>query len=877
MTQTLRARLSTRPSSAGRHLVRGVAACPDIAHARLANLALCDPRTGELVPTQAEANTNGHLGEVGSAEILALVDLPAGGEWVCNMVELEEGAARPSAPAFADLITGAALSQVMLTSDDHRGVRYRSSLLAPTPALVPAGQHVPARDLTWWRNGPVVRTLRVAGELRLGLEDTLPDRFLGFVAFLTEVAGENCLIVEMKLHNATAVAPIAGDIYARDLALELPEGWEISHLWPEPWSGGMEPAGRARTRRHALIRRPTDGKTHFVRQRARRVFRFVIHRAGEAVRARRLLEQEAFAVADPGMVQTATGGQTLWSWESIYGYFPQGHALPLSALRAGASPAALAARPFGGGKWPIWDALQHGKPMPSWANSGAAGPFHPYSISYGGGTGGEGIYQVDGIELAATGDRNILHAYMAVQRMNMDRTPIGLYDVDGHVVDHEDFNGGWVLYQPDLFGKGAEGEWAFSAAPQWRRDQVYAAGQEPTYEGYLRSFSAYDFQHLVRGTSGSVVLAWLDRDPLAWEELETVGELSRMWAHEGHGALAAAYQSSQNFPGKGAAGGRDDGWAWLAVHARQQLLPRTKDFEARRARLSSWLAISGAVVTRSQLPTGFWQAMDSPNDKPFKQLDGSSAVSQAIENGIFSAAVAALARTTGIGAYAACLLDAALGLWRFHWSPGTSAAWRIRAVRPVNPALPAYDSRDDVPPTAHLPAWDVDNTQIGNVLAAGLRQAQATFDTAAQQELLQAISALLGGAAKPVEALKANLLSLLEDRAALLRVLDPLTPVVVVPPPRDRETDPGRTDPPPQRGETDPGRGETNPPPTRDASARDRLLGRLLEAFEAARLAANRRAIAQGVRPLSDEEWLQLVTRRLATRLVADVDGVPQR
>jgi hypothetical protein len=878
MTQTLRARVSARQlPSAGRHLVRGGVPCPDIAPERLKNMALRDPRTGLLIPTQVEGYASGPGGEVAMAEVMALWDAPAGGEWTFDLVEGEGELVGAVPPPYLNLLGSNTLSAVALTSDDHRGVRYKSSLLAPTPALTPVGQHVPARDLTWWRNGAIARTLRVAGELRLSPEDSSFDRFMGFVAYLTEVAGENVLIVEMRLHNATAVAPIAGDLYFRDLTLELPEGWEISHLWPEPWAGGVEPSGRgARARRHALIRRRSDGKPHFFKQMARRLFRFAIHRTGNQERARRLLEQTGFAVADPGVVKAADPAgpsTTLWSLQSLWHYFPQGEALPISQLRAGASPAALAARPFGGGKSLVWAALQNGSPLPSWANQGAAGPFHPYSISYGGGTGGEGIYQVDAIELAVTGDRSILHAYMAVQRMNTDRCAIGLYDLDGHVVDHEDFNTGWVLHQPGGFAKGAEGEWTFSKAPQWRRDQVYAAGQQPDYESYLRSFSPYDFQHLVRCTSGSVALAWLDRDPLAWDEVETCGEMSWMWAHEGHGTLSAAFQRAQAWPGKGAAGGRDDGWAWLAVLARHQLVPRTSDYVARRARFASWIAIAKEVVKRAQLPSGFWQAMES--GKPFDQLDGSSAVSQSIENGIFAGAVAALARSSGDSSLMDAHLDAAVCLLNFHWSPGTTGAWRIRAVRPVSPALPAYDSRDDVPPTAHLPQFDIDSTQLGAVLALARRTALVRGDDGALEILEKAADALTGYTGKPVDVLKANILSNLEDRAVLLRVLDPLTPVVVSPPPRGGETEPPTGEPPPTRGETDPSRGETNPPRTRDAG--ERLVVRLLEAFEGARLTANRRAIAAGVRPMSDEEWLELVTRRLATRLVADVDGVAQR
>lgn len=874
-TSNLRARLSIRPDGPGRHLARGVCPCPDIAIERAQRLALIDPRSGALLNTQIEINTSGPQDSVASVEVLALVDVPAGGEWHYDLVEFDELQPMAAPPAFSGLLdqVGGVLSTALLTSDDHRGVRYRSSLLTPTAPFAPAGQHYPARDLSWWRQGAIARTKRVAGELRISPTDASADRYLGFVAWLTEVAGEDTLLVEMQLHNATAVAPIAGDVYLQDLTLELPEGWEIAHLWPEPWAGGVEPSGRgARARRHTLIRRSTDGTAHFMRQMARRPFRFAIHRSGELSRARRLLEQSGFAVPEPGSVavEGPVGARLLWSLESLWNYFPQGAALPVSTLRAGASAAALAARPFGGGKWPIWDALAGGKPLPSWANQGAAGPFHPYSISYGGGTGGEGIYQLDAIELAVTGDRSILHAHMAVLRMNTDRMPIGLFDLDGHVVDHEDFNGGWVVHQPGGFAKGAEGEWAFSQASQWRRDQVYAAGKQPPYESYLRSFSPYDFQHLVRFTSSAIALAYLDRDPIAWAELELVGEWSRMWAHEGHGALAAAFQRAQSWPGKGAAGGRDDGWAWQAILARQQLVPRTSDFAARRARQAGWIAIASDVVKKAQLPSGSWQAMES--GKPYSQLDGSSAVSQSIENGIFGAAVQALARTTGDSSLRARQLGAALGQPRFHMAPGKPAPGRITAVRPVNPALPAYATPQDVPAAAHLPADDIDGTQIGSMLGYALLTAMLTGTQAEIDELEAAANALTGFTGNPEQKLKATLLSNLEDRAVLLRALEgpahfPRAGDPGSQPPRGGETDPGRVEPPPTRGETE--------PPVRETEPRERLLGRLLMSFELARLTANRRAIAAGVRPMSDEEWLDLLTRRLATRLAADVDGAP--
>jgi len=622
-------------------------------------------RDGRALATQATVVTRGPQDEARMVEIMALAQTNAG----TQEFGLVAGASIPGPAVSTDV-------DLKLRAVDHAGTTYVST--DATSVMT--------------RSGPVAMTEERRGYLRSQAGDAL----LGFIIAETQIAGEDFTLCELVVHNGPV--PVQGDSYFTDLRLiDIPAGQVVAHLLPHPWA---DPNG-------ALIKANVDGTMHVMLQKQCTEFRFVVYEPQDSARALSALRMDGFGVCVPG--------KGLWSPQNpnTPWYFPQ--AMPMPTYVAGMN---LDAYPYEMTVVGMRNALANGTSLPAGGggNSGAAGPYHPWGSSYGGVTGGIGIWQYDGLGVLLTGRADKLHEVMAYHRTITDRHRTGIFDMQGGVQRAEQLAPGWKLSAyPGVMWNGKEGQLNWKAASQWRRDQVEALGLRPSYESYLASYEPLDFQHHGRKTAASCSLVWLCNDSIGRWSLEVEAEQARMYSYEtGEGELAAALAKSAQFPGKGAFGGRDAGWVRFAVAAWYQVTPN-------RDRLKPWMEANITVLERSQLPSGCWLAHES--GKPTDGF-GDDAATQAIEDGInVGAGVAACYAATGDPRYAVLLRNVG-DRYAFHWAMGKGSPYTRSTPRPKNPALPAYTLTNKPQPVV----LDLDNWQTWSLLASAKRAGSTGVD-----------------------------------------------------------------------------------------------------------------------------------------------------
>lgn len=648
------AKVRVAPPSGGLHLIRANVPFPASAQE---SVHLQD-RNGRALPTQIDVVTRGPKDEPRMVEVMALAETGAGTQEFAVVA----GASPSGPPAPTDV-------DLTLHTTDHTGARFDSVDATSTLA----------------RSGPVVVTDERRGYLRSA--DGTP--LLGFILAETAVAGEDFTLCELVVHNGPV--PVAGDAYFRDLRVAIPAGQVVSYLLPQPWADSSG----------TLIRANQDGTYHVMLQKQSVEFRFVVHEPADSARATAALRMDGFGVCVPG--------PGLWSPQNpaTPWYFPQGAPMPMpvAGMNFDTYPYSMTLAGMQG-------ALASGAPFPNGQNAGAAGPYHPWGSSYGGVTGGDGIWQYDGLAVLLTGRADKLHEVMAYHRGITDRHRTAIFDAQGGVQKIEDVPPCKVAASPGTMWGGKEGAFTWKTASPWRYDQVKAAGKLPTYDGYLRGFDPQDFQHHVRRTAASCALVWLCNDSIGRWALEQEAEWARMYAYEiGEGELAAADAKSKQYPGKGAFGGRDAGWARFAVGAWYQVAPDRERFKA-------WMATDIAVLERAQLPSGGWLAHES--GKPTDGF-GSDATTQAIEDGInIGAGIQACYGATGDARYAAILRNAG-DRYAYHWAFGKGSPFTRDAVRPKDPSLPAYTLTNKPQPVV----FDLDNWQSSSLLYAALAAGSA--------------------------------------------------------------------------------------------------------------------------------------------------------
>lgn len=639
--------------------------------------------------------------------------------------------------------SGASFPGLRISAADHTNKVY-TSVISPD-------SHV---DLDLFKE------TRKSGEL-LG-----PDRFFGYTAYLTTIAGvPDVVIVDMKIKNGNVQDEILHHLFFKSIELDIPAGWEIMHKISEPFVNGK-----------TLMAPNANGKMHVLLQGAEKEYRFAIYKPGAAQNARNLLDCTGFYVCEHSL--------TKWSWHNpkTAHYLPQNCVVPSLSLTYDA---------YGANGTQINAALATGNRLDVAELYGSKGPYYPRGNAYGGVTGGNGITGFPALETLSSGRLVELDALFAVHKMDLDRSAgMSLVDSNQNPINPMNWKDKIGSIEWIQFGKllnNNEGPWQRSKANQSRYTAVSNAGLLPDYYTDLVNYEAYDYQHLIRGLGPVMALAWLISDPLAKETVATYAAWSRLLMLEfGKGSLYSALSTAKTHPGKGGLGGREHGWATLAIAANYQL---ANDID--RESTKSWFEAMFTMMELAQLPSGGWLAGSGKMADTVYAIIGSGPkirASQAIEIGIFANGLRAMQVCTEDSRITTMIAKLANGCRNFHWKTGSNAPHTTIAVRYEDITQPAF--------TEKLPngfTTDVDNYQVYVIPLYALLQDKSN------QDALTMINWLTGDDA--INKLTKQMPHQMNEGAGILlgylQTESNIPPVIINPPPPP-------TEPPPPVNPNDP-------------------------------------------------------------------------
>ena len=561
-----------------------------------------------------------------------------------------------------------------LACEDHNGVTYSAPMLVAGPADGGAGK--------------VTHQERRFGELL----STGGARFLGYDAYVTTIRGEpDIFLVDMEIQNGTVGVPILHDLFFNELRLELPAGWEITHLVAGP-----------RTAPERLITSQGGTAQHVLCMGDMTEFRFAVHTSAAAGRASVLLGRSGFFTCD--------FSKSLWSWSNpaTAWWGPQAALVPERDLTG--------YEPYGASWAEIKAALEGGFAEPGAEIAAALGPFQPRGPTDGGVTGGQGITGFTGYELLNRGDVDDLLTLMAVQKTDKDRQRgICLVGTDQLPIDCADWDLSDIQFlDVGVFNVNHDGPFPRPFADTTRLDEVTAAGDLPWYYGTLKGYAPYKFSHLIRGMGSSLALVWADDDPLARKHIGNLAPWCRMRMLEyGHGDLFQSWNGPEGaltYPGKGGVGGRFAGWPMVCISADFQI----NESETKRTNYLPWLSMMKSHHGVAQLPSGNWHASTGkPSQELFDLFGVSVAASQSIEIGINAQGLRCVWVCDGDDAYFGGLFrTASAGTWGYHWKPSTGGAHRIAPVRELDKSLPAWATQAEAPAAF---TTDTDNFQLAPI------------------------------------------------------------------------------------------------------------------------------------------------------------------
>lgn len=733
--------LTTRAQANTEFLLRATLPVPPGTFPRadgLVPLALLDPEGKPLV-TQIEAVAY-HPDPADGASVVELIararrgDVPLGSDLLFQVL------ARPHRPppdeledvpaAVRDLLEDPAGLEFRL--HDVFGNRYVSRPLDGTGSV---------RVL---RHGPVHAEVRIHQTMMpvehvKGPTGTLPHA-LGVHVYLSFFRGSALVGLDVRFHNGhdghDGTDP--GDdpldtFYFRDLELAVPADWRIHADFSDPFLGNERMEGARCVR--PLVTPLPEGKLHVIRWLGQFHRRLALAPDGTAglVEARSYLERSGQAFATRGF--DPRDGHEYWSWwnEDTAAYFPQALQLPSLAFaqRESVISQVLSGFDFLAGH------LEAGTSVGDYPiASGALGWGHPYGVSYGGMTGGHEIFCYDGLATAWLASRSGLRTFLALHRMQTERMPNALWSADGRPASFErwriengeaDYVPFRMYVTPQLFGSNPD-PFGVRAAPRFQVDHVRAHGLTPYYEGAHFGFDPYDYQHFVRYTRAAKVLAWLGNDSLAKDDLEQQAENFHLSYHDLYSGfpgsvLGSSLRGAQDYvaayPGQGFPFGRGEAWGLDCAVAAYAL----GDAEFRARKLPWMLAIAELLAAGQGRCNGFIQSFVSN-----KAVDGKYQARQAIEQSITEHALVGLHESVLRGARpreATQLRDVIeRSLYAFvsemSWFPGERGPWRYTGVAPLDPNLPIWCSRAEMPGDAWT-AGDIETYQDWSSFGYGYR------------------------------------------------------------------------------------------------------------------------------------------------------------
>jgi len=567
-----------------------------------------------------------------------------------------------------------------------------------------------------------------------GSSGTLPHSF-GVHAYISTFTGAPMLGLDLRFHNGHSGRDTTtprdnplDKLYFREIEVSVPANWNLVQDFPDPFLGGHTTVGDRWVWK--LVNPNVDGKMHVIRWQGQ------FHR-------RLILTQPGFTSAGlyaqgMGRAFCARGTDPVlsneyWSWwnRGTARYFPQKVQLP-SLDHVGRQ--FLRTQLFNDYN-DIRAHLQNGSGLGDYPiQSNVLGWGHPYGVSYGGMTSGNEIFMTDGVSVAASASYPGYQHYVAVHRMQTDRMPTALYDLDGEPTSverwlrengNQDYVPFYAYLNPFLTGSYPD-PFGFHAAPHFQIDYVQANALKPAYEGLHLGFDPHDFQHFIRYTRSAKVLSWLGNDSIAKDDLRMQAENFHLSFHEYRndsfgGTQTSGLRNMKNQvaanPGKGCFFGRGEAWGVdCAVAAYGLAEPEW------RAAKRPWLgSIVEMLLDGQGTCTGFLQAFVSD-----KAVNGLYRARQLIEQSITENTLQGLRESVFRGAdpvHGAITRDVLTeSLYAFvsemSWFPGESGPWRYTGIGPLDISQPIWCSRSQMPGNAWS-AGDTDTYQDWSSFAYG--------------------------------------------------------------------------------------------------------------------------------------------------------------
>lgn len=735
---------------------------------------------GFVVPTQMEIVSR-YPNDADGADVVEVlarvrrpVGVPAGTKVRYDVVDHPHTDTKLSAKAEV-LNLLAQRDQVMLVAKDVFGNEYR---FYPLDGVRSAPV---ANSVKTLRRGPAAVETRTYGVMKpvgatLGAPTGALPHFFGVHAYTTVWSGEDFLSLDLRVNNGASgsnkTAGFTDDdplglVYFRSLELQVPAGWSILADVSDPYQGTPQTVGNVT--KLELIKPMADGTMHVMPAQAMFHRRLALARPTGVASALAALEKEPVGFCVKGSSPT---GLALWSWwnPQTARYFPQRMPLPDLSHLGQASIQGNVAAYYNTIRGHLQNGTATGGYPWSFPNFGWA---HIYGVQYGGMTSGSEIWFYDGFKTASASSREGYRSYEFSHRMYCERQPQLLMNSDGEQTRVEQ----WVVQTPTLtytpmnyfqrLTSNSNDPFGMNVSPAYQRNYVVANNLKPAYETDIVTSSPIDFQHYIRFLRSPMVLTWLGNDSIAKDDLRMAAECFRMSFSEHYNnsggysipsTLRAKMTQVNGRPHRGFSFGRGESWGLVSAICAYSISDSTF-----RARYRPWFGIAADVVANGQSScNGFIQAW--ANVKMLSgQWQGRQSIEQAItENMLWGLKESVFrdvdpARVASVESVLVASTSAMIG--PMAWN-GTGP-WSHLAVAPLDTTQPPF--------CGSIPAGGGgngnDNYQTPSSYAYGyMLTGDATFLTRASQS--QA-----GGSANLLTALKGQGYNNLENKAALMSVL----------------------------------------------------------------------------------------------------------
>jgi hypothetical protein len=738
---------------------------------------------GLVVPTQVEITSLYPDAKDGAdvVEVIARVDVPPGAapdsriRYEVVSDPHKEGKL-PVKQAVLDLAS--APGQVLLVGDDVFGNRYTLDLLADVRSTA-SGQGQ-GKVMRQGQGAVTIRTygvMKPAAAAPKGAPSGALSHLFGAHTYFTAWAWSDAVSLDLRINNAASGLdkqsseddPL-GKAFFESLEVWVPKGWTLVPDVVDPYWGTTRDEGQWTA--YELVRPLPGGDMHVMPAQANFIRRLALVPSGKESVANSLLAAEWVGYNRRG---NAPGGAELYSWwnHTTPGYFPQKHRLPELDFVSYATLTSDLLGEFNS----VNNTVKSGKGTGNYPyQADAMGWAHPYGTVYGGMTGGNEIFLYDGFKTAEAGLSAGYRTYELLQRMYASRMPDKLFDENGEpsCVESWVINGAQFKYvNMNYFQKllpGSNDPFGMSTSPGYQRSYVANMGLAAPYEAELDTYAPIDFQHYIRYTRSSKVLAWLGNDPLSKDELRAAAEAFRMSYHQHYttpagGTVVSQYLPDKQYvsssPAEGFTFGRGEAWGMdvaIAAYA-------TGD-SAWRALTKPWIDLIADTITNGQSACN---KMIQANVQS-KALNGAYQVRQSIEQAITEnmlyGMIASVHRDVDPGREAALAYtlqtSAEAMIGPMCWSDGSLTGGKVgphcyMAVAPLNKSLPPY--------CGSLPNGGfgngVDQYQVWSSFAYG-------YELSGNPAFHQKASAMAGGSGSLWSQMVAMGLENLENRLALV-------------------------------------------------------------------------------------------------------------